>query len=68
MAEAVTEELDIEEFKIKEEIVSIKEKNLPSCIVEETCTENADIKGEFDILQFSTEYIMFHKKKYYPFL
>ena len=50
MAEAIKEELDIEEFKIKEEIVSIKEKNLPSCIVEETCTENADIKGEFDIL------------------
>ena len=36
MAETQKEELDLEEFEIKEEIVSIKEEILPSSTVEET--------------------------------
>ena len=57
MAEAIKEELDIEEFEIKENIFSIKEENLPSCTVEDTCTEYTEIKG--NIFQFSTEFKMF---------
>ena len=57
MAEVIKEELDIEEFEIKENIFSIKEENLPSCTVEDTCTEDTEIKG--NIFQFSTEFKMF---------
>ena len=40
MAEMSKEELNIEEFEIKEEIVSFKEEILPSSTVEDTCTVN----------------------------
>ena len=50
MAEAIKEELDIEEFEIKENIFSIKEEILPSCTVENTCTEDTEIKGKFNII------------------
>ena len=40
MAEMSKEELNKEEFKIKEEIVSFKEEILPSSTVEDTCTVN----------------------------
>ena len=51
MAEIVKEELNIENFEIKKEIVSIKEEILPSSIVEDTCKddikkENTRIQGE----------------------
>ena len=38
MAGTQTEELDLEEFEIKEEIVSSKEEILPSSTVENTCS------------------------------
>ena len=38
MAGTQTEELDLEEFEIKEEIVYIKEEILPSSTVENTCS------------------------------
>ena len=37
MAEIIKEELDLEEFQIKEEIVFIREDILPSSTVEDTC-------------------------------
>ena len=40
MAEIIKEELNIEEFEIKEEIVSFKEEILPSFTVEAKCTLN----------------------------
>ena len=49
MAEIIKEELDLEEFEIKEEIVSIEEKILLSSTEEDTCTVNLhkdDIKIE----------------------
>ena len=49
MAEIIKEELNIEEFEIKEEIVSFKKEILPSSTVEDTCTvylHNDDIKME----------------------
>ena len=46
MAETQKEELDLEEFKIKEDIVSSKEEILPSSIVEDTCSVDMDIKGK----------------------
>ena len=49
MAEIIKEELNLEEFEIKEEIVSFKEEILPSSIVEAKCTVNLhkdDIKIE----------------------
>jgi len=58
MAEMSKEELNIEEFKIKEEIVSFKEEILPSSTVEDTCTgnlkkhskmENTDIQGKLHV-------------------
>ena len=48
MAETQKEELDLEEFEIKEKIVSIKEEILPSCTVEDTCTVNTDMKGKLE--------------------
>ena len=45
MVEIIKEELDVEEFKIKEEIVSIKEEFLPSS-PEDTFTEETEIKGK----------------------
>jgi len=44
MAEIIKEELNIEEFEIKEEIVSFKEEILLSSTVEDTCED--DIKKE----------------------
>ena len=45
MAEIIKEELKIEEFEIKEEIVSIKEEILPSSTVEAKCTVNLKKDG-----------------------
>ena len=38
MAEILKEELNIEEFEIKEELVSIKEEILPFSTIQDTCT------------------------------
>ena len=49
MAEILKEELNIEEFEIQEEIVSIKEEILPFSTIQDTCTVNLnkdDIKME----------------------
>ena len=49
MSEIIKEELNIEEFEIKEEIVSFQEEILPSSTVEAKCTVNLhkdDIKIE----------------------
>ena len=59
MAEVIKEELYIEEFEIKENIISNKEEILPSCTVEDACTEDTEIKGKFNILPFSTQFKMF---------
>ena len=48
MAETQKEELDLEEFDIKEEIVSIKEEILPSSTVEDTCSVDTDMKGKLE--------------------
>ena len=40
MAETIEEELNLEEFEIKEEIISFKEEILPSSTVDDTCTVN----------------------------
>ena len=50
MIETRKEELDLEEFEVKEEIVSIKEEICPSPTVEETCTEKTVIKGNLQKL------------------
>ena len=58
MAEIIKEELDLEEFEIKEEIVFIREDILPSSIVEDTCTFNIlkdDIKMEYTEIQGKLE-------------
>ena len=50
MAKFIKEELNIEEFEIKEEIVSFQEEILPSSTVEDTFTVNLhkdDIKMEY---------------------
>ena len=48
MAETQKEELDLEEFEIKEKIVSIKEEILSSSTVEDTCSVNTDMKGKLE--------------------
>ena len=53
MSEIIKEELNIEEFEIKEEIVSNKEEILPSYTIEDTCKddlqkENTEIQGELN--------------------
>ena len=48
MAETPKEELDIEEFEIKEEIVSIKEEILLSSTVEDTCSVDTEIKSKLE--------------------
>ena len=48
MAEIIKEEIDIEEFEIKEEIVSIMDKNFLSSTVEDTCSVDADMKGKLE--------------------
>ena len=48
MAEIIKEELNIEEFEIKEDIVSFKEEILPSSTVEDTCKD--DIKKENTVI------------------
>ena len=60
MAEIIKEELNIEEFEIKEEIVSNKEEILPSSTVEDTCKddlkkENTQIQGEHNNFVFSQQ-------------
>ena len=64
MAEIIKEELNIEEFEIKEEIVYSQEENLPSSTVEDTCTaklhkdgikiENTGIQGNLTDFYLST--------------
>ena len=50
MAETQKEELDLEEFEIKGEIVSIKDKIQPSSTaVEDTSDVDTDIKGKLEI-------------------
>ena len=54
MAKIVKEELNIEEFEIKEEIISFKEEILPSSTVEAKFTVNLhkdDIKMEIKGIQ-----------------
>ena len=63
MAKFIKEELNIEEFEIKEEIVSFQEEILPSSTVEDTCTvnlhkddmkmENTGIQGKHNNFVFS---------------
>ena len=48
MAETQKGELDLEEFEIKEEIVSIKEEILPTSTVEDTCSVDTDRKGKLE--------------------
>ena len=48
MAEIQKEELDLEEFDIKEEIVYIKEEILTSSTVEDTCSVDTDMKGKLE--------------------
>ena len=65
MAKIIKEELNIEEFEKKEEIVSIKEEILPSSTVEDTCTvnlhkddlkmENTGIQGKHNNFVFSQQ-------------
>ena len=62
MAEIVKEELDLEEFEIKEEIVYSKEENLPSSTKEDTSAvhkdgikiENTGIQGNLTDFYLST--------------
>jgi len=62
----------MEQFEIKEEIVSINEEILPSSTVEDTCTvnlnkddikmENTDIQGKLHVCQnysIKSKYILF---------
>ena len=65
MAKFIKEELNIEEFEIKEEIVSFQEEILPSSTVEDTCTvnlhkddlkmENTGIQGKHNNFVFSQQ-------------
>ena len=48
MAETQKEKLDLEEFEVKEETVSIKEEILPSSTVEDTCSVDTNIKGKLE--------------------
>ena len=48
MAETQKEELDLDEFEIKEEIVFIKEEILPSSIEEDTFTVDIDMKDKLE--------------------
>ena len=49
MAETQKEELDLEEFEIKGEIVSIKDKIQPSSTAVDTSYVDTDIKGKLEI-------------------
>ena len=63
MAKIILEELNIEEFEIKEEIVSFQEEILSSSTVDNTCTvnlhkddmkmENTGIQGKHNNFVFS---------------
>ena len=65
MTEIIKEKINIEEFEIKEEIVSFQEEILPSSTVEDTCPvnlhkddikiENTGIQGEHNNLVFSQQ-------------
>ena len=65
MAETIMEELNTEEFEIKEEIVSFKEEILPSSTVEFTVNlhkddiniENTEIQGKINNCTFLQENI-----------
>jgi len=67
MAEIIKEDLNIEDFETKEELISFKEPILPSSTVEDTYTvnlhkdgikmENTEIQGKLDhftdLIQFN---------------
>ena len=65
MTETIKEEINLEEFEIKEEINSFKKEILPSSTVEDTCTgnlhkddlkmENTGIQGKHNNLVFSQQ-------------
>ena len=60
MAEIIKEELNTEEFEIKEEIVPFKEEILLSSTLEDTCEdnikiENTEIQGELNFTIFVFE-------------
>ena len=58
MTETIKEEIDLEEFEIKEEIISFKKEILPSSTVEDTCAvnllkdginiENTEVQGKLN--------------------
>ena len=55
MAETQKVELDLEEFDIKDEKVSIKEEILPSSTaVEDTCSVDTDIKVNLKLIESFT--------------
>ena len=65
MAEIIKEELKIEEFEIKEEIVSFKEEILPSSTLEAKFTVNLhkdDIKIENTGIQGKINNFTFYKQ------
>ena len=65
MAKFIKEEINIEVFEIKEEIVSFQKEILPSSTVEDTCTvnlhkddmkmENTGIQGKHNNFVFSQQ-------------
>ena len=66
MAEIIKEELNIEEFEIKEEIVSFKDEILLFSTVEDTSTfilHKDDIKMENKGIQGKPNYFAFSYKK-----
>ena len=62
MAEIIKEDLNIEDFETKEELISIKEEILPSSTVEDTYAVNLHkdgIKLENTEIQFIKEFLEF---------
>jgi len=53
MAEAIKEEINLEEFEMKEETVFKEEKSPPSSTVENTCTIYVQGEGIKDIFSYS---------------
>ena len=70
MAALIKGELDVEEFEIKEKIVSIKEDILPFSTVEDTCTINLlkdDFKMEYTGIQGKLEKFSYKNTEYEMF-
>ena len=53
MAEAIKEEINLEEFEMKEETVFKEEESPPSSTVENTCTVYVQGEGIKDIFSYS---------------